>query len=143
MVYVKKIVCLLFTIVMILAGCSNGNGQLKYIDWKIIEHDRTGQTFNPKVLRVAVSSMTSPKETYESYQQLVKIIGNQLGYQVELVQRSSYAEINELLKNKEVDIAFICSYAYVMGKKEFGIELLAVPQIKGKTTYRGYLIVNS
>lgn len=143
MSYVRKILVLLLLLLFLLSGCIENNNQIKYIDWRIMEKEKPGQVSNLKILRVAVASMTSPKETYESYQQMIKLIGNKLGYHVELVQRNSYTEINDLLKNREVDIAFICSYAYVMGKKEFGLELLAVPQIKGKTTYRGYLIVNS
>ena len=40
-------------------------------------------------------------------------------------------------------MAFVCSGAYIQGKDEFGMELLAAPQINGETVYYSYLIIPS
>jgi len=92
--------------------------------------------------KVAVGAMISPKETFVSYRQLLDYISGKLGREVELVQRKTYQEINELLGLGQIDLAFICSGPYVTGKEKYGFELLATPQVQGSHFYRSYLIVN-
>jgi phosphonate transport system substrate-binding protein len=92
-------------------------------------------------LRVAVAAIISPKDTLDSYKPLLDYISEKLDRPVELVQRRTYAEINELIKNGEVDMAFVCTSAYVIGAREFGMELLAAPQVRGEIVYYSFLIV--
>jgi phosphonate transport system substrate-binding protein len=92
-------------------------------------------------LRVAVAAIISPKDTLDSYKPLLNYIGEMLDRPIELVQRRTYAEINELIKNGDVDLAFVCTSAYVIGAREFGMELLAAPQVAGETVYYSFLIV--
>jgi phosphonate transport system substrate-binding protein len=92
-------------------------------------------------LRVAVAAIISPKDTLDSYTPLLDYIGEKVDRPIELVQRRTYAEINELIKNGEVDLAFVCTSAYVIGAREFGMELLAAPQVEGKTVYYSLLVV--
>ncbi len=93
-------------------------------------------------LRVAIAAVISPKETLNSYQALLDYLGERLGRPVELVQRQTYAEINDLVRAGGVDLAFVCTYAYVEGQKDFGMELLVVPQVRGETMYYSYIIVS-
>lgn len=93
------------------------------------------------MLRVAISGVISPMETLKSYNQLLSYLGETLYQPVEMVQRDTYAKINDLVKSRFVDLAFICTLAYVRGKEEFGMELLVVPQVNGETVYYSYLIV--
>lgn len=93
-------------------------------------------------LRVAVGAMISPKETFGYYRQLIEYIGKKLGRPVDLVQRKTYGEINQLLGKGEIDLAFICSGPYAGSKEEYGFELIATPQVQGSHFYRSYLIVN-
>jgi phosphonate transport system substrate-binding protein len=60
---------------------------------------------------------------------------------VQLVQRQTYAEVNDLIKSNDVDLAFVCTSAYVVGQREFGMELLVAPQVNGETAYYSLLIV--
>ena len=92
-------------------------------------------------LRLAVAAVISPKGTFESYSALAIYLSEMLGRPVELVQRRTYAEVNDLIKNGEVDLAFVCTSAYVIGSRDFGMELLAAPQVNGETTYQSWLIV--
>jgi phosphonate transport system substrate-binding protein len=92
-------------------------------------------------LRVAVAAVISPRGNVDSYGPLLDYLGKELNRPVELVQRRTYAEINELIKNGEVDMAFVCTSAYVIGAREFGLELLVAPQVGGKTVYYSLLIV--
>jgi phosphonate transport system substrate-binding protein len=91
---------------------------------------------------VAVAAMISPKETFDLYRQLLAYLGRGLNTDLEFVQRKTYAEIDELLKKGEIDLAFICSGPYVAGKERFGFESIAVPEVHGSHFYQSYLIVN-
>ena len=93
-------------------------------------------------LRVAVGAMVSPKETFIHYRELFEFIGGKSGRPVELIQRKTYLEINQLLGRNEIDLAFICSGPYAGGKETYGFHVLAVPQVQGEHFYRSYLIVN-
>ena len=94
-------------------------------------------------LHVAVAAIISPRGTLESYQPLLDYLSQELGRPVELVQRRTYAEVNELVRRNEVDMAFVCTRAYVEGKREFGMQLLAVPLVHGEKIYHSLIIVRS
>jgi phosphonate transport system substrate-binding protein len=57
------------------------------------------------------------------------------------VQRRTYAEINELVEANAVDLAFVCTSAYVAGHDHGGMDLLVVPEIDGESVYRSVIIV--
>lgn len=92
-------------------------------------------------LRIAVAAVISPAGTVHSYSPLLLYLEEKLNRPVELIQRKTYLEVNDLIEHGEVDIAFVCTSAYVEGHDTFGMELLAAPQVNGKTTYNSYLIV--
>ena len=96
---------------------------------------------NPS-FRVAVAAMISPKDTFVYYRQLLNYIGSNLDREVQLIQRKTYGEINELLGKGQIDLAFICSGPYVAGKEKYGFELLATPEVQKSHFYQSYLIVN-
>ncbi len=93
------------------------------------------------LLRVAISGVLSPTKTLEYYQELLAYMEQKLGWQVTLILKPTYAEINDLVRGQRVDVAFICTLAYVKGKDDFGMELLVAPQMYGETVYYSYLIV--
>ncbi len=92
-------------------------------------------------LRVAVAAIISPQGTVESYRPLLDYLGRKLGRPVELVQRRTYAEVNDLIRRNEVDLAFICTRAYVIGHRDFGMQLLAIPEVHGRRVYFSQIIV--
>lgn len=92
-------------------------------------------------LRVAVSAMISPKETLVYYRDLLDYIAGQVGRPIELTQRATYTEVNDLIRAGKVDLAFVCTWAYVDGKDQFGMDLLAAPQVAGEAVYYSYLLV--
>jgi phosphonate transport system substrate-binding protein len=94
------------------------------------------------VLRVAVGAMVSPGETFVHYRQLLDYLGDRLGMNVELIQRKTYSEVNELVGDGRIDLAFICSGPYATGKAKYGFDLLATPEVQGSHFYHSYLIVN-
>lgn len=94
-----------------------------------------------KPLRVAIAAVISPKGNLNSYSPMLAYLGRKLNRPVELVQRRTYAEINELVKSGDVDLAFVCTSAYVAGAREFDMQLLAAPQVNGAIVYYSLLIV--
>ena len=94
-------------------------------------------------IKIAIGSMITPKVGFAYYKKLLNYIEDRLGRPVILVDRSSYDEINALLKSAEIDAAFVCGRPYVDGHEEFGLELLAQPVVYGNTVYYSYIIVNA
>ncbi len=90
----------------------------------------------------AISPMASPASTLSSYNDLIKYLSEKTGTEVILKQRRKYSEINSLLETGEAQFALTCTGAYLSGRKDFGLEVLAVPVINGKTSYNSYIIVN-
>jgi len=93
-------------------------------------------------LKVAVAAIISPKETFIYYRQLLDYIGKKMGREIQFIQRKTYGEINELLGKGQIDLAFICSGPYVVGKEKYGFQLVATPEVQNSHFYHSYLIVN-
>nr|WP_320049910.1 phosphate/phosphite/phosphonate ABC transporter substrate-binding protein [uncultured Desulfuromonas sp.] len=92
-------------------------------------------------LRIAVSAMTSPQTTETLYRDLLELIGLKIGKPVTFIQRPTYEEIDRMLEENLIDIAFICSGSYVFGHDRYGLELLAIPIIAGSRVYHSDIIV--
>ncbi len=131
-------------VLLLLTACS-GNEDSKVVDFsKTFQVSRPdGPNLDRPSLRVAVGAMISPKETFIYYRQILDYIASGLGRNVELIQRKTYSEVNELIGKGEIDVAFICSGPYVSGREKYGFELLATPEVNGSHFYQSYLIVNS
>jgi phosphonate transport system substrate-binding protein len=69
-------------------------------------------------------------------------IGQKMGREIQFIQRKTYGEINELLAKSQIDLAFICSGPYVIGKEKYGFQLVATPEVHNSHFYHSYLIVN-
>lgn len=92
-------------------------------------------------LRVAVAPVISPRENFRLYAPLMDYLGERLGRPVEMLQRPTYSEINDLVRNGHADVAFVCDYAYILGQRDFGMEILVVPEVMGQVTYHSLVIV--
>jgi len=136
----RRLFLLLFPVVGLLVACSTTQSSA-VINLSQLEPLPVEVPTEVTPLRVAVAAIISPKDTLDSYKPLIEYIGERLDRPVELVQRRTYAEINDLIKSGEVDLAFVCTSAYVIGAREFGMELIAAPQVRGETVYYSYLIV--
>ena len=136
-------VAAILSVLAMIVGCDSDRDKVTVDFSKTVPVARPRQRASPTPpLRVAVAAMISPKETFDLYRQLLSYLGSKLGQDLEFVQRKTYAEIDELLKKGEIDLAFICSGPYVADRNKFGFEALAVPEIHGSHFYRSYLIVN-
>jgi phosphate/phosphite/phosphonate ABC transporter binding protein len=92
-------------------------------------------------LRIGMGAMITPKEGYVYYHRLKLYLEERLGVPLQLVDRDNYDQVNKLLQSGELDAAFICSGPYVEGHDRFGLELLAVPQVNGRSVYYSNIIV--
>jgi len=92
-------------------------------------------------LRVAIAAVISPRATLDAYKPLLDYLSRKLDRPVQLIQRNTYAEINELIRSGGADLAFVCGGAYVEGHRDFGMQLLVAPQVRGQTVYYSYIIV--
>lgn len=139
-----KIVLGILSIMLLagITGCVNSPNEPQSVSLTDVEKTSTTQTpQTDDTLEIGVAAMISPKNTLTTYQDLVNYIGVKLGKKTKMVQRATYDEMNQLVENREVVAAFVCSGPYVEGHEKFGMEMLAVPQMYGETTYYSYIIV--
>jgi len=134
----------MFFLLLLLSYSCGKEGDYKFVDFsetmlvEVPQNERVDQA----TLRVAVAAMVSPKETFIYYRDLLDYIGTRLNYRIQLIQRKTYGEINELLDKGHIDIAFICTGPYAMDKQKYGFKALATPVVRGEPFYRSYLIVH-
>ncbi len=135
----KNIALLVIILLVITSGCLKTEKALKVnLSNKTID---AGDNSDSESLRIAVSAIISPDETLIYYQDMFDYISLKMGVPVKLVQRKTYQEANDLVRKNSVDAAFVCSLAYIEGKDQFGMELLAVPIVRGEPYYYSYIIV--
>jgi phosphonate transport system substrate-binding protein len=134
---------LILAMSMALPGCGKDR------DEKLVDFSKTVDVEQPESssdetadLNVAVAAMISPKETIEYYRELLNYIGAKMHRGVRLIQRKTYGEVNEMFGHGQIDLAFICSGPYAVGKNEYGFEALAVPVVRDQPFYQSYLIVH-
>jgi phosphonate transport system substrate-binding protein len=127
-----------------LIGCANSEHPYVRLEERSDDIPPVQQVHNASstsTLKIAVAGVLSPSENLKTYQQLLTHLGDQLCKGVSMIQKPTYAEVNALLKAQSIDLAFVCSLAYVEGNEDFGMELLVAPQMGGQTVYYSYLIV--
>jgi phosphonate transport system substrate-binding protein len=136
------------TLLAILLSCClvacNDHGETIRVDLdKRVPSQDAEKLAAPKVrITLGIGSMITPKEGYIYYQRLVDYLEKRLGTPVMTVDRGSYQEFNQLLKDGELDLAFVCGGPYVEGHDDFGLELLVMPEtLSGETVYYSYMIV--
>jgi len=122
----------------LISGCVN---KTEKIDLTVVQEP--GIVLNDSSVKAAIASVVSPKESYEYYDEMITYISQKLGWNIKIIQRRSYLEINDLIKNNEIDFAFVCSGAYIDGKSDFGMKILVAPVVNGNTTYNSFIIVNN
>ena len=98
-------------------------------------------TESGRQLRFAVATMVSAKETALTYQDLVRRICRNIGYQPGFVKPNSYADVRQKLERGEVDVALVCTGTYVHGLAGGRIELLVQPEFEEGLRYSSLLIV--
>jgi phosphate/phosphite/phosphonate ABC transporter binding protein len=135
------------SLILIFQGCKEKdsfNNEPIEIDFsEIVSSDSLKQTNNVnKEFNVAISAIISPRESLIYYEDLIAFISKKIESPFKIIQRKTYQEVNEMLRKQQVDMAFVCSGAYVIEKKISNVEILVVPVSNGKPFYQAYIIAN-
>lgn len=139
-------ISLLLVIALLIAGCANSRPAQEVSLSRTIPMPTPRTQEHPAAtqpIRVAAASVISPKETVRSYGALFSYLERQVGRPIELVQRRTYEETYDLLRSGALDLAMVCTYVYVLGKAEIGLELLAAPEVDGRAEYRSLIITRA
>ncbi|MCO1600209.1 substrate-binding domain-containing protein [Desulfosporosinus nitroreducens] len=135
----------LFTIIGIalsLIGCSKTE-PVKYVTLSNLEPVSSPEQGSKDTLRVALAVGLSPTQSIAKYQTLTTYLSEKLNRPVELIQKKTYKEVDDLIEEGNVDIAFVCSSSYVIGHEKFGERLIAVPITNGSPYYQSVIIANA
>lgn len=129
-------------LLILLTSCSHFGGARKVslesnLDARRVPSDDAGQP----PLQFAIATMVSPEETITLYKKIMDYVARKLGREYVLVQKDTYGQVNDLFSNGAIDMAFVCSGAYVELTEKTDAEILAVPVVNGKTVYYSYIIV--
>ena len=90
---------------------------------------------------VAIAPVLSPSRSLLCYRDIVIYLANRLNRRPELITRKTYMEINELVRHRQCDMALVCTYPYVLGKRDFRMEVLVTPVIDNSSHYQSYIVV--
>ncbi len=91
--------------------------------------------------RIAIAPIVSPEKSLEMYQDFINYVAGKLGRKPVSLYRPTYSETNDLVRYQRCDIAIVCTYPFIRGEKEFGMQALVVPRIKGETTYQSLILI--
>lgn len=137
----RRLVLLSLTLIVVVSsGCRKHPFEEREIDFE--ERIPTSKSGKSSDLHFALAAMISPKETHHHYVKLVRQLARKVGQPIKLFHGRSYKQVNTLIRSGKIDMALICTGGYVelLGDAE-PVPVLAVPRVRGKTTYRSYVIV--
>lgn len=135
---------LLTVILLMLGGCRSGRVD-SYINFKQANPLPSAPPIDDTVQRpllIALATVLSPQETITNYRQIADYVSFKTGRPAVLVQRKTYEEVNMLLSNGEVDLAFMSTGAFSSYRGMREIELLAMAEFGGTVLYNAEIIVH-
>ncbi len=93
------------------------------------------------VLRVAIAPVISPEASVELYGDMIAYMAHGMGLKPALLRGKNYSEVNDLIRMRQCDMAMVCTYSYVLAEAEFGVRLLAAPEVDGRRVYHSLILV--
>ncbi|MCL7413473.1 MAG: phosphate/phosphite/phosphonate ABC transporter substrate-binding protein [ANME-2 cluster archaeon] len=139
--YTFLLIILILGITLSTAGCFGREPATRIHLGEVEPVNATQQEIYPH--RIGVSAIISPEDSIIYYQELLDYISERTGRPVELVQRETYQEMNDMIEDRSIDVAFVCTGAYIEGNEKFGMELLVAPLVYGESHYYSYIIVSN
>ena len=115
------------------------SNQEDYIDFSKVSENVDDNGKDDDTLRIGLISVAGDNKSYILEKELANYIGEKLNKKVKLIQKKSYSDINLLLKNNQIDVAFLSTGAYSLYEDKDSLELLARPN-RGKTYYHPIVI---
>ena len=100
-----------------------------------------GSAARPIVMGFVPSVETG--QLLETTTALTKLLEEETGYQIEPYIPTDYAAVVEGLGAGKVDVAQLSAVAYVLAHDKYGAQTILVTIRKGKTDYRGQIIVRA
>lgn len=140
--------CILILVIFINSSCKQNNQlspepiEIDFTKTEVENYNLKNPGFPSTNFKVAISAIISPREGLTYYKDLIEYLEQKTNISYSIIQRKTYQEVNLLLRTNQVNLAFVCSGAYISEKTISDIEILAVPQSNGKTTYKAYIIAN-
>lgn len=132
--------CLFMAVAVTCNSCREKSENNTVVDFSDTISTTSKGAFNKKPITIAIASMASPEETIEIYSDLLNYISKKIGKPFVLTQKKTYKEVNDLVGEGEVELAFICSGAYIMSEKEGYLKLVVVPEYQQGNYYNAYII---
>lgn len=135
----KKIIIIIFSIIILLSFflLEKNKNHKEYIDFS--DTIDTVKKEDTETVSIGMISVSGDNKGYVAEKNLANYIAKKLNKNVKFIQRKSYKEINTLLKNKEIDIAFLSVGAYVLYDDKKNLSLIAKP-CRGKSFYHPVVI---
>ena len=137
------LVILQLVFILLVSGCRMST--MSYIDFRqpaALPAKSSDTETAQRPLLIAFATVLSPQETFAQYRQIANYLSYKTGRPAILVQRRTYEEVNMLLSNGDVDIAFMSTGAYSSYKGMNEIELLVMAEYGGNTMYNAEVIVH-
>jgi phosphonate transport system substrate-binding protein len=103
----------------------------------------SGSPAEEQSLRIAIAPIVSPEKSLEMYESFIQYVARKLGRKPVSLYRPTYSETNDLVRYQRCDLAIVCTYPFIRGEREFGMQALVVPQINGETTYQSVVLVSA
>ena len=91
-------------------------------------------------LRVAIAPVMSPEQSMKLYQDFVRSVARKVAREPVMLAGKNYAEVNNMVRHRQCDLALVCTFAYVRGQEEFGMEALAAPVVLGQSVYYSFIL---
>ena len=105
-------VIILSVVILIILPFILKEKQDEYIDFSNVTEQMDTSVKDDETLRIGLISVAGDNKSYILEKELANYIGEKLNKKVKLIQKKSYKDINILLKNNKVDIAFLSTGAY-------------------------------
>ena len=94
-----------------------------------------------KAFRLAVAPIVSPEKSLSLYRPFVRYLAGRLGRVPQMSLQQAYGQTNDMVHYGKCDLAVVCDYPFVRGEREFGMQALVVPQIRGSVAYHSVVVV--
>ena len=142
--FFKALLPLLFFLFLLsIIGCRNSQ-PIPYIDFRqsseTVFDNRDDSPQRP--ILIALATVMSPHETISYYRKIADYVSKKTGRPAILIQRKTYAEVNMLLANGDVDIAFLSTGAYSSYRGMNEVDILVMTEHDNTTLYNADIIVH-
>ena len=97
-----------------------------------------------EVVRFAVAPVLVPDRNSEAWYSFAGFLSGKLGKRVQLLQRETHLEINDLLDTGQVDVALISTGEYLSAiRSGLDVEVLQVPWYSTGPSFLSYIVVRA